>query len=260
MKTGAPRDIGLDEKYWRELKDKSEIAGITLDESISPDDFVTYGDRLAERYLSMFEQVGGPPFASSNILDVGCGVGRLLRLLSVKFSKAVGVDLNDRILDAARKFISEKENVELLKNDGKSLPFPDNSFCYVYCGGVLNYSIMVWMTSRQGGVQGDRVGAKVVSADIDRIINDSGHELAAIFSDPKDPMPHYQILLRKAPPLIAAARRFKRRFAPFRITPEHVTPMSVRTGVFEDLPSYGQLRKRWASGGQRPITFFTAPE
>jgi hypothetical protein len=32
---------GLDQKYWNELNDKTALAGITLDSSISPEDFDT---------------------------------------------------------------------------------------------------------------------------------------------------------------------------------------------------------------------------
>jgi ubiquinone/menaquinone biosynthesis C-methylase UbiE len=286
MHTENPFQVRLDEKYWKDLKDKSAAAGITLDEKISLEDFVIYGERIAQRQLAMFEKVGGAPFESSSILEIGCGIGRLLRPFSRRFKRAVGVDLNDRILGAAQAFLGDCKNVELMQNDGVSIPFPDNSFDYAFCGGVLqhipdievitgyfyeglrvlkpggtlNYSIMVWMTSRIGGVEADRVGAKIVAADIDRIINDTGHNLAAIFCDLYDPLPHFQILIRKASRPAAAMRWVKRRLKPIHIGPSHITPMNVRTGAFEDLPSYDRLRALWSAGKRRPVTFFSEPE
>ncbi|HRX39048.1 MAG TPA: class I SAM-dependent methyltransferase [Parvularculaceae bacterium] len=286
MPMDAPSSADLDEKYWRELREKSAFAGITLDESISFADFALYGDRIAGRQMDMYRRVGGRPFGEASILDIGCGVGRLLKPFSMHFARAVGVDMNERILDAARDYIGDRANVELVKNDGRTVPFPDNSFDYVFCGGVLqhvpdidvimgyfreglrvlkpggvlNYSVMVWMKSRKGGIEGDRVGAKIVASDLEALLNDTGHLLTAIFSDPQDPNPHFQIMLRKSAPFAAALRSIKRRISPFEITPSSVTPMKVRTGTFEDLPSYTKLRAQWASGKRKPVTFFSRPD
>jgi hypothetical protein len=119
---------------------------------------------------------------------------------------------------------------------------------------------MVWMKSRKGGIESDRVGAKIVASDLDALLNDTGHLLTAIFSDPQDPNPHFQIMLRKSAPFAAALRSIKRRISPFEITPSSVTPMKVRTGTFEDLPSYTKLRAQWASGKRKPVTFFSRPD
>ena len=283
--TDPEQDLDLNSRYWRELQDKSAMAGITLDASISPEDFARYGDRITARQFEMFDAVGGPPYETSSILEIGCGMGRLLRPFSERFKHVTGVDINQPILDTARAYVGERNHVELIQNDGRTVPFPNNSFDYVFCGGVLqhipdidvitgyfreglrvlkpggvlNFSIMVWMTSRKGGVHGDRVGAKVVSADIDAILNDTGHNLLAIYTDPKDPYPHFHILIRKQQAHLALLKRLKRRREPFKIKHDHITNMNVRTGIFEDLPSYSTMREQWATGERRRVTFFWKP-
>jgi SAM-dependent methyltransferase len=276
----------LNSKYWEDLRSKSALAGITLDEDINPRDFETYGNRLAERQLSIIEDHGLTATSSSRILDLGCGIGRISRPFSDRFSEVVGVDINAEILAVAKEYIGEKNNVSLIENDGRTIPFQDNHFDYVYCGGVLqhipdidviagyfseglrvlkpngilNFSIQTWMTSRVGGISSPRIGAMVLAKDIDTLLNETGHKLIAIYDDVEDPVPHFNIVLSKRDPVAAQKSITSRASDPVRISSNDVTPRKLRTGIFEDLPSYTQLSLLWVNGRKRPITFFTAPE
>lgn len=273
----------LDEKYWNEINDKTALAGITLDSSISPEDIDAYGNRLADRQVLMFQKAQSVDLEDANLLDVGCGLGRIMKPFSKYFKEVVGVDINSKILEAAKFYldIDSSPNMKLVSNDGRNLPFEESTFDYVYSGGVLqhipdievvmnyfveglrvlkpggilNFSVQTWMNSRQGGVDGDRVGAKILATDIDTILNSTGHELHAIFSDPKDPRPHFNILIRKAAPEVAQENIATRLNKPIKIEPQIVENLAVRTGIFEDLESYSNHRNVWKQP-QRAITCF----
>jgi spore maturation protein CgeB len=54
-------------------------------------------------------------------LEVGCGVGRLLRAASKRFEKVIGVDISKVALSKAKTLLSGIENVELLLGCGATL-------------------------------------------------------------------------------------------------------------------------------------------
>lgn len=274
----------LDNKYWETLKGQTAEAGITLDDSISSEDFEIYGNRLAERQIKMFEINATTPLDKSSVLDIGCGMGRIIKPFSKKFNKVVGIDINTKILEVAKVYLSETDNVELKANDGKSIPFKDQTFDYVYSGGVLqhipnidvitnyfeeglrvlkengilNFSIQVWMISRKGGRIGPRVGAKVLANDIEKILNRTGDELLVIYYDEKDPIPHFNIIIKKMDSLTRQTNYTARMKEPFKIdSNKDIQKMSIRTGCFEDLISYENFRKDWARRGKRRVTFFS---
>ncbi len=68
-------------------------------------------------------------------LDVGCGTGLILRHLP---KGAVGIDLNPRHLERAKKYVSD---ATLLIGDAEKLDFPDESFSTVICTEVLEHLV-----------------------------------------------------------------------------------------------------------------------
>jgi ubiquinone/menaquinone biosynthesis C-methylase UbiE len=79
---------------------------------------------------------------SIRILDVGCATGRLLyRLAKHGYTNLSGVDLAPRIIEVARKKLSDfKINLNLKTADSEdNLPWPDNSFDIVTLTGVIHH-------------------------------------------------------------------------------------------------------------------------
>lgn len=230
----------------------------------------------------MLEEHGEKPLNEASVLDLGCGMGRISLPFSKVFKNVVGVDINEGILAKAKEYTSEAKNIEFYKNNGTTIPLSDNSFDYLYCGGVLqhipnidvvtnyfreglrvlkpggilNFSVQVWMVLRKGGVLGDRVGAQIRSSDIEKILNDLGHELITIYFDDKDPIPHYNILIKKNNDSDALEAINKRKKTPFVISPAIVQIKNCRTGIFEDLESYSDFKRRWAAKKSKQNTFF----
>jgi hypothetical protein len=115
-------------------------------------------------------------------------------------------------------------------------------------GGILNYSFQTWYTSREGGVDGNRVGAQITASDIQSALKGLDAKVLSIVVDPKDPIPHMNILLQKTDgPVSPRKQRLKKRKVHYQ---------DVRTGIFEDLESYTDFRKRWKNGKPHPVTFW----
>src|SRR5262249_42382298 len=53
-----------------------------------------------------------------HVLEVGCGMGRLLRPLSERVAAAVGVDLSEEMIARAREYCAGRPNVELFRANG----------------------------------------------------------------------------------------------------------------------------------------------
>jgi ubiquinone/menaquinone biosynthesis C-methylase UbiE len=91
-----------------------------------------------EAFDTVVRLLGAPPDATC--LDAGCGVGsHSIRLASRGFS-VVGVDFSESALEAARENVRARGlagRVRLQREDLLSLSFPDATFDYVLCWGVL---------------------------------------------------------------------------------------------------------------------------
>ena len=84
-----------------------------------------------------FEKIADLP--ADRVLDVACGTGRLLEILSERsdFSELVGIDKVPSMLNVARRRLGER--VSFLECDAAQLPFDDADFQLVTCTNALHY-------------------------------------------------------------------------------------------------------------------------
>lgn len=73
------------------------------------------------------------------VLEIGCGVGRLLRPMAGSVARVVGVDLSEAMLARARDHCGELPNVELVRTDGGLDSFPDAAFDFVFSHIVFQH-------------------------------------------------------------------------------------------------------------------------
>jgi len=85
---------------------------------ISSGDQLTYHYELALNHLEK----------GMKTLDIACGDGYGTRLLGKKLDRVVGADIDDEILDRARKLSKDFKNVEYVREDATDMSIPDNSF------------------------------------------------------------------------------------------------------------------------------------
>ena len=86
------------------------------------------GERDASVLLNGIEDMG-----SKSILEIGCGVGRMLKAVAGKFKHAVGFDISKEAIKKAKEFLGNAANAELHVGDGFTLqPMKDASLDVVY--------------------------------------------------------------------------------------------------------------------------------
>jgi len=101
----------------------------------TPEAFAASGERdLVEGVID-----GLPVAPDWRVLEIGCGVGRLLRPLSERVARAVGVDLSPEMLERGRDYCAGRANVELRLTDGSLGGLQDRSFDFVFSHIVFQH-------------------------------------------------------------------------------------------------------------------------
>jgi len=97
--------------------------------------FINSGERDSKRILD-----GIKIDYSWYVLDIGCGIGRLLRPLSKRFKYICGVDVSKEMVLKGKKWLTGLCNVDILENNGIDLSFfKDNTFDFVYAYIVFQH-------------------------------------------------------------------------------------------------------------------------
>ncbi|SFD23618.1 class I SAM-dependent methyltransferase [Clostridium uliginosum] len=108
-------------------KDKSKQ---TFNNQANIYDSTYYGKHAKKLYNSVVEEING--FKCRKILDVGCGTGTVLSILSKKDSICLaGIDLSKDMLNIARQKLNK--NVELKIGDSEQLPWYNDIFDAIIC-------------------------------------------------------------------------------------------------------------------------------
>jgi SAM-dependent methyltransferase len=90
----------------------------------------TDGDRSEHSWSILARRDAGlvlegiEPHPNWTILEVGCGVGRLISELRgrIEFARYIGVDLSESMVEFARQCVGADKRCELYVNDGRTLP------------------------------------------------------------------------------------------------------------------------------------------
>jgi len=80
--------------------------------------------------LSVLHDVELKP--ASRALEIGCGLGRLLRPLSERIEKVYGVDISVEMIERARRALADRPNIDLFATRGRLGPIRDESLDFVY--------------------------------------------------------------------------------------------------------------------------------
>lgn len=112
---------GRSERYWDGRA--RENALYYVDNEIDYDDpdtdaFWQRGEEVLDRLVAM---TGHPFGADDEVLDIGCGVGRMTRALAARVRFVHGLDVSGEMLRLAREHNAGLDNVDWLHGDGASL-------------------------------------------------------------------------------------------------------------------------------------------
>ena len=73
------------------------------------------------------------------VLEIGCGIGRLLKPLSRRVRRAVGVDLSEEMVRRGRVYCADRPNVEILRTEGGLEGLRDGEFDFVFSHIVFQH-------------------------------------------------------------------------------------------------------------------------
>ncbi len=73
------------------------------------------------------------------VLDAGCGAGRFAEIALQKGARVVAIDFSHAI-DAARRNLKDKGEIDFIQADINALPFAKGTFGHAYCLGVLQHT------------------------------------------------------------------------------------------------------------------------
>lgn len=80
-----------------------------------------------DQALTIFDRQRG-----AHCLEIGAGVGRLLLEAKSRFSYCSGVDSSVSLVARSTHYLRHHWNCRVVLNDGKSIPFQDGAFDFVY--------------------------------------------------------------------------------------------------------------------------------
>lgn len=94
-----------------------------------------------EKLHHLLRLVNFDGYRGKAVLEVGCGAGVDLARFAKGGAVCTGVDLAHSAIDLARaNFEQQGLSADLRVANGEALPFPDNSFDFVFAHGVVQYT------------------------------------------------------------------------------------------------------------------------
>ncbi len=86
---------------------------------------------------AFFKEIG----SAANILDYGCGYGWTALLLATKVERVYAFDISIGQIRVLQKYVKENRfsNIVYSVADGSHIPFPDDSFQYIFGNAILHH-------------------------------------------------------------------------------------------------------------------------
>ncbi len=120
--------------YWDACARDNAMRHIAVNDWETEEIFHKCGERDLERLLSNINR----EYLKSgnyNVLEIGCGIGRIIRPLAVRYPNLniYGVDVSEEMIRKGKQRLNEFKNIKLFANNGKDLNiFEDKYFHLVY--------------------------------------------------------------------------------------------------------------------------------
>jgi SAM-dependent methyltransferase len=75
----------------------------------------------ADDLANLLEGIESSVTADARVLDLGCGIGRLIKPLAPRVAELHGVDVSGEMIERARTYLADIPNVTLSENNGSDL-------------------------------------------------------------------------------------------------------------------------------------------
>jgi O-antigen biosynthesis protein len=106
-----------------------------VSQSSNEEDFENSGEMNVNEFIAKDLEIftNGLNPRKMNVLEIGCGVGRMTKYLGNIFGEVYGVDISDEMIRLGNDRIKSRLNVHLFKNNGMDLSlFADDFFDFVF--------------------------------------------------------------------------------------------------------------------------------
>lgn len=127
------------EQDWDERAKKDAKYFVRTEYGQSEEEFWKSGEESCKQIIginSRYQQIIGTRNPKDmRVLEIGCGVGRVLIPMSKVFGEVIGVDVSEKMIEFSKEYLHDVPNCKVFKNNGSDLSmFPDNhfDFCFSY--------------------------------------------------------------------------------------------------------------------------------
>ena len=109
-------------------------------DTLSPEEKKQAWEKSIENWVPQILE-GIPTKPEWKVLEIGCGVGRLIKYLRAKFARVDGVDISENMIQFARQYLADgKQNGEVYVNNGYDLQqLPDENYDFVFSTIVFQH-------------------------------------------------------------------------------------------------------------------------
>lgn len=135
LRRKTSHEVGLKDESVSALKDfwdRSAAVNAAAAVAFGVDDIWKSGEnelKMLKPYLS----------DDANVLEVGCGIGRILYHVAPHCSELHGVDISAEMIRQARTHLRHLKNVHLDVGSGSDLPYPSDTFDLLYSCRVFQH-------------------------------------------------------------------------------------------------------------------------
>jgi ubiquinone/menaquinone biosynthesis C-methylase UbiE len=133
----TPVDVKM-KKEWNARTKMNPLFVIATGPSESKESFWKSGiddcNKILGKDSKRFKKIlGNKKSTEMKILEIGCGVGRILVPMSDIFRNVIGIDISSEMVQLGQKYVSDIPNCSIVENNGIDLSeFSDNSFDFCY--------------------------------------------------------------------------------------------------------------------------------
>lgn len=132
-------------KSWDERAKEDAESLIWYFSKKTPDEYWSRGPELAQIILGVGTNrydliLHGKDPKELRILEIGCGMGRILIPMSKIFGEVIGVDNSSKMIDLGKEFLKNIPNCKTYVNNGTDLSmFPENYFDFCFTEKVFHH-------------------------------------------------------------------------------------------------------------------------
>ena len=133
----TPVDIKM-KKEWNERAKMNHLFVIATNHSESEEDFwesgITECNMILGKDTSRFQNIiKNKEPSKMNVLEIGCGIGRILIPMRKIFGNMTGIDISSEMVRLGQKYVANIPNCSIVENNGIDLSeLPDNYFDFCF--------------------------------------------------------------------------------------------------------------------------------